>query len=426
MLVLATGSRSAADRMFGMLKQFTQLILHRSVSRLGVRSGILAGCFLLSILLGPMSAKASNQQPEEAAVVPWSDGERMHFGIQEKKRGPIIGDAIFTITEASRNDEPAWKIRIDVIMDQQAVSIVEVDQERFLPVYSSYKSNVVGEVEAEYGNGGVSIEHRLKNDSRRYKQSDRTYDIHQSCYLMRQFPIDVGYQREMYTVNSKRPVKQVPTVMQIVDIETIKTPMGAVKCYRVDVRMGDSLSSFWIGADERRLLYRIEERSGTVLQLLGVDQLGASESKTFRSEKFGYSLTMPDDCFAFIRDGRSSVAEREYVVFLLPEIAGEFSMIRHHKFGEIEEVLKGSIQWLTDNKQDFHFDKTSRVDFHTNGFSGTCFEGDYQTEDGRYGIYNAILEKRDGLYIFTGSAPMDTYETIVPLFDRIVKSISSD
>ena len=410
-----------------MLKLIPQLICCRLTLCFQGIQRVVVGRFLLSVAMGLFSGAVASGNPSEGdMIVPWTNGERLHFGIQEKKRGPIIGDAIFTITEATRNDEPVWRIRIDVIMDQQAVSIVEVDKERFLPVYSFYKSNVVGEVEAEYGNGGVSIEHRLKNDSRRYKQSERTYDIHQSCYLMRQFPIDVDYQREMYTVNSKRPVKQVPTVMQIVDIETIKTPMGPVKCYRVDVRMGDNLSSFWFGTDDRRLLYRIEERSGTVLQLLGVDQVGVSEDKTFRSEKFGYSLTMPDNCFAFIRDGRSSVAEREYVVFLLPEITGEFSMIRHHKFGELEEVLKGSIQWLTDNKQDFHFDKTSRVNFEVDGFTVVSFEGDYQSENGRYGIYNAILEKGDSLYIFTGSAPMDAYRTLVPLFERIVKSMHSD
>ena len=382
---------------------------------------IIAGLLLLRVFLVSVYAGDGDQ-----TMVPWVDGERLHFSIQEKKRGSIIGDAVFTITERRDDIEPIWRIQCDVMLDQHAVSIVEVDQERFLPVYSFYRSNVIGEVEAEYGDGGVSIERRLKHDRRRYKQSDRTYDIQQSCYLMRQFPVEVGYQSEIYTVNSKSPMKQIPTVMQVVDIRSLTTPMGKVRCYRVDVRMEDSLRSFWFGTDERRLLYRIEERSGTVLQLVGVDRLGEIDQKVFKSEKFGYQLTVPDDCFAFVRDSRSSVAGREYVVFMLPDFMGEFSMIRHHKFGELEEVLKGSIQWLVDNKQDFRFQPQSRRDFEVNGYTGVSYEGEYVSEDKPSRIYNAILEKGESLYIFTASGPIESFDRLVPLFDRIVKSMSGD
>ena len=377
------------------------------------------------LIVGIFSASVYAADDEQKQV-PWVDGERLHFSIQENKRGPIIGDALFTITERHNDQEPIWRIQCDVMLDQHAVSIVEVDQERFLPVYSLYRSNRVGEVEAEYGNGGVSIERRLKNDRRRYKQSERTYDIQQSCYLMRQFPIEIDYQSEVYTVNSKSPMKQIPTVMQIVEIKSLKTPMGTVECYRVDVRMEDSLRSFWFGTDERRLLYRIEERSGTVLQLVGVDRLGDADQKVFRSGKFGYKLTIPDDCFAFVRDSRTSVAGRDYVVFMLPDFMGEFSMIRHHKFGELEEVLKGSIQWLADNKQDFRFQPLSRKDFEVNGYLGISYEGEYVAEDKPYRIYNAILEKGESLYIFTGSGPAESFEDLIPLFDRIVKSMNGD
>lgn len=358
--------------------------------------------------------------------VPWLDGERLHFQIQENSKGPVVGNAIFTITKGLVDTNPVWRIRFQVISDQSAMSIVTVDQKQFLPVYSLYRSDTLGEVEAEYKNGGVSIEHRLKRDSKHYRQSGRTYDFYQSCYLMRQFPIEDGFQRRVYVVNSRQPMKQIPTVMRIVSIETIMTPMGRVKCYRVDSKMDDSRRSFWFGVDDRRLLYRMEEESGAVLQLTAVTSSRNNQQNRFKSEKFGYSLELPDDWFAFVRGGTSGRSPREYVVFMLPDMQGEFSLIRHQKFGEIDAVVKGSIEWLSSNREHFRLQTDTEVSFQANGIEGISFRGEYIHENATYGIYNAVLAEQDGLYIFTGNGRIDGFSKLVETFGDIVNSMRFD
>lgn len=369
--------------------------------------------------LPPTALRAEATPPP----VPWENGERLVFTLEESGQRAPVGFAVSSIEETGEAPAKRWRIRFRVWLGRSALSLVEVDQESFLPIYSFYRSQTLGEVEAHYGNGGVSIEHHLEREQGQLRRWDRTHTIYQSFYLMRQFPLREGYQKEIYVVNSRKPLDQEPTVMRLTDFDRLNTPLGRVDCYQVDAIMDGARRSFWLGTDERRLLYRVEEETGLAMELLRVESPDPDGWKTVRGDVAPYTLEVPDDWCAFPHPGKKPLPDQDRLVFLLPEAEGEFSMTRHPRFGDLDAVVEGSIRWLEGNKHRFALEADSLQAISGPGWSGEAFRGAYDEAGERHGLYHAILQSDEGLYLFTGSGPVEGFSTLVDSFRRIVDSM---
>jgi hypothetical protein len=377
-------------------------------------------------LLGVFCAFASGSEKNAAALEtpPWMDGESIVFTLGSKEDRNVEGYTALSIKSVERDAKQYWRIRFQVLSEPSSLSIVDVDKQEFLPVYSLYQDNKLGEVEAEYQDEGVRVERRLnKFRSSFLRNNSQTYDVLQSVYLMRMFPIEEGFQKRVYVVNAMHPTKQIPAIMRITKLEQIKTTTGDQLCYRVEVRVEQELYSFWIGADSRRLVYRMETRSGALLELSSVQNVTAEEESFYHSELHGFSLTVVDDWFAFRKPGVPGMETREQVLFMLPDPDCDFSLIRHPLFGEVEAVVEGSINWLKKNRKGFEMSSSDMREFDQGGFKGKRFQGTYQDGDTTRRLYHAIIGDESGLYLFTGDGPDQQMIPMIAGMDAIVSSL---
>ncbi len=386
-------------------------------------------CCRLWILTILIAFGAGNELLADAAIArfgnnpPWGQQERLEYAVYETVGGDQIGVAVFQVESTEREGQPLWKIRIETLLDQPAVTIVEVDRGSFLPVYSYYRSAALGEIEAAYRGNGVSIERRLNSQPKQLRQDASTYDLYQTCYLMRLFPIEEGFQQKVFVTNSKRPVEQSPATLKIVDIRELRTRSGErVLCYRVDVRIDELRSSFWISADERRWLYRVVDESGISFELIPPTS-GQSEPRTFRSESYGYEFELPQGWLAFVREKRKG-PDRQEVAVLIPGIDAELTLTRHRRFGDLSSVAEGSRQWLMKNRNAFEVLQGSEESFTSSGGTEVqWFSGRYRQDDQWKYLFNAVLIAGENLIILTSVADPEDYQESLASIQSFVRSV---
>jgi len=386
---------------------FLNRVLRSSLSKL-----ICIGIFAAGVQLS--AAQLSSENP------PWGESERLEYSIYESIEGPQVGASVFTIEATENNGRDLWKIQLETLLDQPAVTIVQVDQETFLPVYSFYRSEVLGEIEAEYKDEGVSIERRLLRNPKELHQNESTYDLYQTCYLMRLFPIEEGYQKKVFITNSKRPIEQAPGTLQVAEIKYLNTRNGQrVLCYRVDAKFDDIRSSFWISADEKRWLYRIVDDSGVMLEL---DPPGVKKPGWFESTSYDYGFSLPADWLAFVME-KDRGPGRETVSIMTPGLDADITLTRHRKFGDLSTIVAGSQQWLEKNRADFSVVEGSRDTFSTTEAAGEWFVGTFREDDTQKYLYNAVIISGENLFILTGITAEKDVDAKIANMEALVKSI---
>ena len=290
----------------------------------------------------------------------------------------------------------------------------------FLPVYSYYRSEILGEIEAEYKTEGVSIERRLLRNPKELAQGESTYDLYQSCYLMRLFPIEEGFQKKVFITNSKRPIEQAPGTLQIAEIKHLNTRYGQrVLCYRVDAKFDEIRSSFWISADEHRRLYRIVDDSGVMLEL---NPTRPENDNIFASSAYDYAFELPQDWLAFVKE-KNRGPGRELVSIMNPGLDAEMTLTRHRKFGDIPTIVTGSLQWLEKNRSQFSLIEGSRSEFEEDAVSGEWFVGTFEDDDELKYLFNAVAECGDNLFIFTGIVGAAEFKARVTQMQALVRGI---
>jgi hypothetical protein len=354
---------------------------------------------------------------------PWENGESMVFSIRSASDRSIKGYAVLSVRDIERDGRDFWRIRFQVLSDPSALSIVDIDKDEFLPAYSLYQSKKLGEVEAKYQNDGVEVERRLKEYRGSLQRVSQTYDVVQSVYLMRLFPITLGYQKRVYVVNAMQPTKQIPTLFRVDEIKEIDTVDGRKLCYRVSASLDEEHYRFWISADEKRTLYKLQNRPGIILELSSISNVATESRVEYTSEQHGFQFDVKDEWFAFRKTGVPGMESREQVLFMLPDPDCDFSLIRHPRFGELQAVVDGSINWLKNNRKHFKLDGTSMRNFTLGELRGHRFEGTFEEDDERYRVYHAILADDQGLYIFTGDGPDQQMRAFVDGMDEIVGSM---
>ncbi len=354
--------------------------------------------------------------------VPWGASERMEYAVFEKGGGDRVGGAVFSIESIQRDQISLWNIRLEVLLNQPAVSVVEVDQDSFLPLYSYYRSDVLGEIEATYKGAGVSVERRLNSNAKHLKQDEFTYDLYQACYLMRLFPVELEYQRKLFVTNSKQPNEQSAATLRIVGFDDVTTLTGErVECYRVDSKIDEIRSSFWISTDEKRWIYRIVDGSGVTMELIAPK---TSESGVFESENYRYQFQLPKQWMAFVQEKRKG-PEREQVAIMTPGLNVDLTLTRHRKFGDAATVADGSLKWLQQNREAFQLLKGSMVRFDTKSQTGVgqLFEGRFREGDTWMYLLNGVVESGDSLFIYTGIAEKDAFDPLKPEMIQLLKSV---
>ena len=92
--------------------------------------GRILGVLLGGVLIVNLQTLGSGNELRTANP-PWGEQERLEYAVYESIDGPQIGAAVFTIEATRKQDQDLWNIRLETLLDQPAVTVVEVDRESF-------------------------------------------------------------------------------------------------------------------------------------------------------------------------------------------------------------------------------------------------------------------------------------------------------
>ena len=402
------------------------LIFRRTVAP-GMRSPIGPGRFLTAVVCLCAALSLHSSPESEVDLTPWKSGERMVFESMNRDETQLLGYLALSIQSSSLDDRPTWRIESRDSRESTGYSLVEVDADSFLPIYSVFRSEGMGEIEARYQDEGVAISHRLRQAGSRLKQLNRTYEIFQSSYLMRKFPVQNGYQQPVYMVDSSRPAKQIPAIMRITEIKNISTIHGDQLCYRVTALIGETRVHFWIGINEHRWIYRIENEGVGVMRLVDAFADAAEHPDQFEAGQPGsvFRLTLPPDWLAFSTPDTTGIINGDQVTFLPPGGLGSLKLSRHPKMVSLDQVYDGSINWLKENRRKFALNPSSITEIHTGKIKGRSFTGSYEEDRNQMTLFHALVEEREHLYIFTAHAPSGYFSDMEKSLGVIVQSLES-
>lgn len=382
---------------------------------------------LLTVIAGLCACAGLQAAPERSPRIPWKSGERMVYESLNRDETRTLGYLALSIHASRADDQPTWKIESRDSRDSTAYAMVEVDAKSFLPIHSLFRKDGLGEIEAHYQQEGVSVSHRLRQDGSKLKQRDRTYEIFQSCYLMRRFPVQNGYQEPVYLVDSTRPAKQIPALMRITEIKTLSTIHGDQLCYKVTTLVGESRMHFWIGIDEKRWIYRIENEGIGVMRLINAIPDASTVSPYFEggSPEAPFRLTLPADWLAFPVPDSSGKVKGEQITILPSGGIGSLTLSRHPKMVTLDQVYNGSINWLKENRKHFSLDPSSVTEIRSEHSNGRSFTGTYQESRNSMSLFHALVEQGEHLYIFTAHSPSSGFLEMKESLHKVVESLQS-
>lgn len=393
----------------------------------GIRRPIGSGRFLTAMVCLCTALSLHGSPDREAALSPWKSGERMVFESLNRDETQLLGYLALSVHESSLGDRSTWRIESRDSRDSTGYSLVEVDADSFLPIYSVFRSDGMGEIEARYQDEGVAVSHRLRQDGSKMKHRSRTYEIFQSSYLMRKFPVQNGYQQPVYLVDSSRPAKQIPAIMRITETKNLSTIHGDQLCYRVTALIGETRVHFWIGINEHRWIYRIENEGIGVMRLVDAFADASQHPIQFEAGNPGnvFKISIPPDWLAFATPDSSGMIHGDQVTFLPPGGIGSLKLSRHPKMVSLDQVYEGSINWLKENRRKFALNPASIHEIHSDRIMGRSFTGSYEENRNQMTLFHALVEEGEHLYIFTAHTPSGSFADIEESLGSIVQSLES-
>ncbi len=192
----------------------------------------------------------------ELLPVPWLDEQQLHMTI-ELLTGKEIGTQIFSIFAAKDNGQPVWRCSNRVFVnlnDSNSYSEVFCKKQSFAPLKSFWKHTLLGQAEATYTEGKVSIDILGRDRPVEQDFSVPGYDNEQCMQLFRRLPLEVGFHTEIPVIATLMG-NVIPLELDVHKKETITTPVGKFECYRLELNIGQTI---WISDDANRYVVRFE------------------------------------------------------------------------------------------------------------------------------------------------------------------------
>ncbi len=257
-------------------------------------------------------------------LTPWSDGDRLQYR-WSLTSGMDLGYSYTVYRKLQEGGRAQWQVESRVLLNGDRDTVVEFDAETFQSVSSKIEMPEVGTIQCHYGENSMSadIEYEKSGQHKTFDFENHVYDNEQTLSLMRQFPLEKGYSTEMSLFVTLSGVA-VPVRFEVADILPMKTVLGEVNCYRVNIVLAGSQQTYYYTADERRILVRIE-MGGVVSELVKVDRYREGVESTFTDDEAGLSIQHLDTWVAFRVPGRSGTTEAN-IYFMAPFQTGIFSL----------------------------------------------------------------------------------------------------
>lgn len=201
---------------------------------------------------------------------PWTPGERTTYLIQASETGQEAGQATYTIAREPQFDELVVDITIGSTQDRFQLGFEAETLQPLGEVRSIVTATGTIIIRAEYHDGGATIETVTPGGGQRalLNLPPVYYANDQFLVILRALPFAEGYRGALTVVPSQGDPPTLATVVTVTDQETVATPLGSLRAWRVEAHFGASTQPqvLWYGVEAPHYLVKYD--AGTYIYLL--------------------------------------------------------------------------------------------------------------------------------------------------------------
>jgi Protein of unknown function (DUF3108)/Tetratricopeptide repeat len=227
--------------------------------------------------------------------IPWKDHEVLQLNMK-LPTGLDVGTVLYRIDAEQLGGKDVWRCasrQFVTLGDNQSLSTAAVERESCIPIESTWRYTLLGDVEAIYSPKAVELKDLRKNTTREIKVNEQVYDNEQCAQLFRRLPLAVGYKTTVPVFASLSGVV-IPLEIEVLGTEMVAVPAGKFDCFKLHLSIVDQ--TFFYSTDEHRYLVKFEA-GGVTAELAQIDLAEPGKPIPFDSKEF--SLTLPSNWFAY-------------------------------------------------------------------------------------------------------------------------------
>ncbi len=379
-------------------------------------------------------AEASALLPQDFVpeITPWQDGERLYYD-WVLPTGDVIGHSFATIFSYDWEGQELWRKETRFLLNGNRATAVEFEKDSFDTVYGRMYLDNMGNCRAWYGEDGLSVkvDYSKSGASRTFDFNERVYDNEQAQELMRQMPVELGYEmsKKIFVSFSGMPLD---IVFRIKSIEEVDTALGRLECYEVEIDMQMQKQSVLITADDRRLpvLFRA---GGVEGRLTKAETIDLDSYSSYKNDVHGFELEIPAAWSAIRQENRSDASDQ--VVWLAePMVRGLYMAASELNSdwkreepisldGLFEEVSKSVLRQFKDVEEEGRLVRSLTIgDLEGRSYVFDAKEGASNQGD----VYLYVFLGTDKHFVFQGVIEDEDKDDMLPVFERIVMSLKTE
>ena len=206
----------------------------------------------------PIAAVAAPPVAFQAA--PWRQAERTTYAIQDRDTGQQVGQATYVIGREFETDSLSANVTINQTQDRYQMGFNTRTFQPTSELRTVATAQGTIEIRAEYHQGGATIEVVSAGGTQRAELvlPPVYYANDQFLLLLRALPFADGYRGFLTLVPSQGNPPQIPTTVTVVGQETVTTPLGPIRAWRVEADFNGNKQDLWYGVEGPHYLVKYD------------------------------------------------------------------------------------------------------------------------------------------------------------------------
>jgi len=375
-------------------------------------------------------------KPFEAELVPWVDGEISTMDLR-LPNGYVVGHVIRTTELITSDGRELWRMTNRTMANGEMITIVDIDPETQKPVYGYFNGNQpgMGEIRWWFEEDHVRLLMGDDPEEKTVPLSGDVIDNLQAQYLIRQFPIEVGFSTEQ-TVFVGLTAASTSVRFDLVAIEDVDTPMGTIECAHIEINLEGQVQHFWVANDDSRRSLKFEA-GGVGAVATRVDIVSPGEEQLYRNDAFGFEAELPAAWAAFDKSNPEKADRYARIEIRDPDVMNTYSIAATRdseeedvsELSDLEEARKMAEKHVNGYKKktsDFEVDELSWTESETSEGALVSYRGSMEMGALDMNVKKSFLRQNGVTLVFTMRCRVDAFEDSEPAFDEIVASARID
>ena len=199
--------------------------------------------------------------PVAFGAAPWVPGEKTTYTIQDRSTNKEVGQATYTAGQEFEAGTLSASITINQTQDEFQLGF---DAKTLAPT-SEVRSVKTPEgnldIRAEYHQGGATVEATGPSGTQtaQINLPPVYYANDEFLLIVRALPLKEGYRGSLVLVSSQGNPPTIPVTVAVTGQETVTTPLGPLRAWKVEATFENSSQTLWIGVDAPHYLVKYDD-----------------------------------------------------------------------------------------------------------------------------------------------------------------------